>query len=268
MRNPSTSIAKGNVENRDSHHGHDVESQIGDLPFTIFPRSQNKTNKRAFGQASRYMNANARKQSQKDTKGAVGMNSEDLPVNGLGCGLKSLITEPVDEDEKIAESTALILMDIANRAGPSVSLEPTADIYLPEFEERNFEELRATDSIESVRAGQPSHDKYCLDPLCEYFTKGFAYKARRDCHPLSHYNCTIICEFCPKTAPRGVSFKSVEALRYHVMFMHFCEEDGSTSACMTCNRSSLDPERFFHHIEGCVLRWMEKRATDAQSITA
>ena len=257
-------MVNGSIENRDSHHDHDTNLRIGCSAFTMFPMSQSMTSKRALGQANRYISANARKQSIQDTGGTLGMKSGEPSAANPDPDLKTLMTEPVDEDGTIAESAALILMNIAKRA-PSVPCKQPEEVYLPEFEEKDWERLSTINPIEPIRKATSTHGNYCIEPLCEYSTKGFASKQRRDCHVLSHYNRTMICEFCSVTVPLGVrSFASVDALKNHIMFMHFCERDRAPIACMTCDWIGLgfDPEWFYSHIEGCVLRWMEKRTTE------
>ena len=246
MEKPSDSTVKGNVENGDIHHDHEVNSQIGCSGFTMFPRFQSTTNKRALGQASRYMNANARKQSEQNIGETRETKSSVSSDNGPDCGSKSLKIEPVDEDGTTVESTALILIDIPEGGLPLVSCELPKEIYLPEFEEKDSEQLRTIHPKEPVRKGKFSHKEYCPYPRWEYFTKDLVFKACRDCHVLNHYSCTRICEFC--------GFISVGCLKDYIMFIHFGGQDGSTSACMLCNRSGLDPEKLFNHIEGCVLR--------------
>ena len=247
MEKPSDSIVKGHVKNGDTHHDHEVNSQIGSSAFTMFPTFQSTTNKRALGQASRYMSAKARKQSEQGIGGRPRGTKSLSSVNGPDCGSESLKIEPVDEDGTIAESTARILMDIPKGGVPLVSCEDPKEIYLPEFEEKDSEQLWTINTKGQVRKGTSSHEEYCLKPLREYFTKDSAFKARRDCHCHSstQYNCTRVCEFC--------GFIGVGCLKNHIMFMHLWGQDGSTSACMMCNRSGLDPEKLFNHIEGCML---------------
>ena len=221
------------------------------------------TNKRALGQANRYMNANARKQSEQDTGGTSEMKSKESSAGSHACDSKSPTAEPVDKDGKIAETTALTLLNIAKGAVPSVPCEQPTEIYLPEFEEKDLEQLRTVNSIGPIGKATSTLRYHCVEPLCEFFTKGFTTKARRDCHVLSHYSRTTICEFCSVNIPLGVrSFASVDALKDHIMFRHICERDCATSACTTCNWIDLDPERLYYHIGGCVLRWMEERATE------
>ena len=224
MEKPSDSIVKGNIENADTHHDHEVNSRRGCSGFTMFPRFQSTANKRALGQASRYMNANNKKQSQQNIGETREMKSLVSSGNGRDCGSKSLKTEPIEDNGTIAEPTALILMDIIKRDLPLVSCEQSKEIYLPEFEEKDSEQLRTINPKEPVLKGNLSHDEYCLNPRWEYFTKDLMFKVCRDCHVLNHYNCTRICEFC--------GFVSVGCLKDYIMFMHFGGDDGSTSACM------------------------------------
>ena len=62
--------------------------------------------------------------------------------------------------------------------------------------------------------------------------------------------------------PAVICFQSVGALKNHIVFMHFCEQYEATSDCMTCHGSGFNPNGFFVHIEGCMLRWMETRAAE------
>lgn len=226
----------------------------------MFPNIHSKPNKRALGQANRYMNANARKQSEQDTGGTRGVNSGKSLADSRVCDSNSPIAEPVDEDGKMAKCTALALMDISKGAVPSVPCEQPTEIYLPEFEEMELEQLRLINPIGPVRKATSTYEYHCVEPLCEYSSKSFASKARRDCHVLSHYNRVMICDFCSVNGAR--SFPSVAALKDHVMFRHVCEGDCATSDCKTCQRGNLSPERFYYHIEDCVLRWMEERALE------
>ena len=262
MEMPSDIILKGSLENGHSHHDHDANSRIGCSTFTMFPKVQSMTNKRALGQANRYMNANARKQSEQDTGGTQGMKTGMSSADGRDYDLKSLVTEPADEEGKIAESTALTLMNISKGAVPSVPSEQSTEIYLPEFDGKDIDQIGTSNSMEQFRKATSTPGDYCVEPLCEYFTKGFASKSRRDHHVVSHYNRTMICEFCSVDIPLGVrSFPSVDALKDHIMFRHLCERDCATSDCAMCTwRIDLNPESFCYHIEGCVLRWMEERA--------
>ena len=115
MEKPSDSTVKGHVKTGDTHHDHDVNSRIGRSAFNMFPTLQSPINKRALGQASRYMNANARKQKEQDIGGKGVMKSQVSSANGPYCGSKSRKTEAVDEAGTIAESTALLSMDIPRR---------------------------------------------------------------------------------------------------------------------------------------------------------
>ena len=235
MEKPSDSIIKGHVKNGE------FNSRIGCSAFTMFPTIQSTINKRALGQASRYMNANARKQSEQDIgRRTRGRKSWVSSASGPDCGSKSLKPEPVDEDGTIADS-------MPKEAVPLVSCEQPKEIYLPELEEEDSERLWTINPKEPVRKGTSSHQEYCLKPLSEYFTKDCTFKTLRDHHVPSlpnNYSCTKICEFC--------GFMNVCCLKDHIMFMHFWGQDGSTSACKMCNRSGLDPERLFNHIEGCM----------------
>ena len=262
MEMPSDIILKESLEIGHGHHDQDANPQIGCSAFTMFPRSQSMTNKRALGQASRYMNANARKQSEKDTGRTLGLKSRELSADGRDCDLKNPIIDPIDEDGRMAESTALTLMNIAKGAEPSVPCEQPTETYLPEFEEKDLEQLLTKSPVEPVRKATSTQGNYCVEPLCEYFTKGFASKEHRDCHVVSHYNRVMICEFCSVNIPLGVrSFPSVDALKNHTMFRHLCERDRATSTCKTCSWGiNLNPEKFYSHIDGCVLQWMEERA--------
>ena len=247
---PSDIILKESLEIGHGHHDQDANPQIGCSAFTIFPRSQSMTNKRALGQASRYMNANAKKQSEQDTGGTRGMKSGKLSADG-----QSLINELVDEDGKIAESTALTLMNISKGAVPSVALEQPTEIYLSEAEERDLEQLFTN---RPIKPGQETaflyDDDYWRKPLGEDFTKGFAFMTWRDSRIPRHYTCKLVCHFCYNT------FNSVGGFKDHILYTHFWEHNGSTIACKMCNRTGLDPEKFFDHIDGCVLRWKETRA--------
>ena len=123
MEQPSDSIVRGSVDNQGGHHDHDANPQIGCSAFMVFPNVQGKTNKRAFGQANRYMNANARKQSEQDNGGTPAMKSGESSAGGRSFDSKKPMVEPVDEDGKIAESTSLTLLNISKGAVPSVSSE-------------------------------------------------------------------------------------------------------------------------------------------------
>ena len=119
----------------------------------------------------------------------------------------------------------------------------------------DLEHLSTVKPIEPVRKLIPTpRNCYFLEPLCEDFTKGLASKARRDNRIQSRHNCTMICEFCLKI------FEGVRAFKDHIAFMHFWEHDSVTVACRTCNRSGLNPEKFFDHIEGCAFQRKETRA--------
>ena len=262
MEKPSDSTVKGHVKTGDTHHDHDVNSRIGRSAFNMFPTLQSPINKRALGQASRYMNANARKQKEQDIAGKGVMKSQVSSANGPYCGSKSRKTEAVDEAGTVAESTAPLSMDIPKAAAPLVSCEQPKEIYLPEFEEKDSEQLRTFIQTESVRKGTSIQQEYCLKTLRQYFTE-LAFKARRDRNIPHDYGCIMICGFClSDTLPALNDFRSVSALKDHIMFMHSWEKYESTSACMTCDRSGFYSENFFHHIESCMLRWMEKRGPE------
>ena len=263
MEQPRDIIVRGSVDNEGAHHDHDANPQIGCSAFIMFPNVKSKTNKRAFGQANRYMSANARKQSEQDTGGTPGMKSIEASTGGRDYDSKSVATVPVDEDRKIAESTAITLLNISKGAVPSAPSEQPTEIYLPEFEEMDMEQLSTVKPIGRIRKATSTSGYHCVEPLCEYFSKGFTSKARRDCHVLGHYNRATICEFCSVNIPLGLrSFASVHALKDHICFRHICDRDPVASACTTCNRHDLSPEGFPYHIEDCVLRWMEDRATE------
>lgn len=244
----SDSIVKGSVQNGHSNHDHDAKSRVGCSAFTMFPRFQGMTNKRALGQANRYMNANARKQSEQDTGATPEMKSGTSSAGGRNCDSKSPIAEPVDEDGKLAETTAITLMNISKRAVPSVPCDQPTEVYLSQFEENDLEHLSTVKPIEPVRKVIPTpRDYYFLQPVCEDSTKGFAPKACRDsCIPNRH-NCTMTCDFCHKI------FEGVGALNDHIMFAHSWEP-GLEITCRTCNESGLHPEFFLIHVEYCVLR--------------
>lgn len=263
MEQPSDSIAKGGVDNEGGHHDLDANSQIGCSAFTMFPNVQGKTNKRAFGQANRYMNANARRQREQDNGGTAVMKSGQSSAGGRKCDSEKPIVEPIDEDGKIAESTALTLLNISNGAVPSVRSEQPTEIYLPEFEGMDLEHLSTVKPIGPIQKATSTYGYHCVEPLCEYFSKGFTSKARRDCHVVSHYNRVTICEFCSVSIPLGErSFVSVHALKEHIWFRHICERGFAASACTTCIQHNLSPEGFLYHIDDCVLRWMEEKATE------
>ena len=264
IEEPSDIIVKESVEHEGGYREHDANSRIGCSAFTMFPNNQSKSNKRALGQANRYMNANARKQSKHDTAGTRGVNSGKLSADSPLCDSKSTIAEPVDEDGKMAKSTALALMDISKGAVPSLPCEHPTEIYLPEFEEMELEQLRLINPIGPVRKATSTFEYHCVQPHCEYFSKSFTSKARRNCHVLSHYNRVIICDFCSVNIPQGFrTFASVAALKDHIMFRHICEQDcGARSDCTTCQRDSLNPEGFYYHIESCMLQWMEEKALE------
>ena len=265
LEKPNDIIVEGSVENGGGHHDHDADSRIVCSSFTMFPGFQIMPNKRALGQANRYMNVNARKRSEQDTGGTPGMNSGDSSTDGPDYDMKSLVTEAVDEDGKIAESTALTLMNISKGAVPSFACDQPTEVYLPEFEGIDIEQLDlpTIGSTGPIRKALSTDGYHCVEPLCKYYTKGFTSQARRDCHVVSHYNRTTICGFCSVNIPLGErSFPSVDAFRDHVFFWHFYEQGRAESACTTCDRNDLDPERFYYHIEDCVLQWMEKRPTE------
>ena len=257
MEKPSDSIVNGHVKNGE------FNSRIGCLAFTMLPTIQSTINKRALGQASRYMNANARKQSEQDIGGRTQKRKSRVSsASGPDCGSQSRKNEGVDEDGTIAEPTALMLMDIPKGGVPLVFCEQPEEICLPEFEETYSELLRIFIPTETVRKGTSIQQEYCLKLLRQYFTE-LAFKARRDYHVPHDYSCTMICGFCLRdTLPTLNIFRSVGALSRHIMFMHFWEPCGSTSACMTCDSSGLDPEQFLDHIGDCMPWWMEKRAIE------
>ena len=207
------------------------------------------------------MNASVRKQSEQDAGGIPRMKSGEWSAGGRDDNPKGPVAEPVDEDGKMAESTALTLKDISKGAVPSVPPEQPTEIYLSQFEENDSEHLSTVKSIEPVRKAVPT-PRYCyfLEPLCEDSTKGLASKARRDSCIPSRHSCTMVCEFCL------INFESVGAFKDHIVFTHFWEHDSVTVACRSCNRSGLDPEKFFDHIEGCVLQRKETRAAEDHEI--
>ena len=220
-------------------------------------------NKRALGQARRYMNANARKQSEQDIGGTQGIRSQVSSVNSPDCRSKSLESELVDEDRTIAESTSLILMDIQKGAVPLVSCEQPIEFCLPEFEEQASEQPWTIDSTETVRKATSIQQEYCLKLLWQYVTETIAFKARRDRNVTHEYGCTVICGFCLRdTLPALNCFHSVGALKDHIVFMHSWEQYESERYCVTDNRSGLDGEEFSDHVEGCMLQWMKKRTTE------
>ncbi|KAK0514954.1 hypothetical protein JMJ35_002333 [Cladonia borealis] len=249
MEKPSDSIVKGHVKNGDTHHDHEVNSQIGSSAFTMFPTFQSTTNKRALGQASRYMNANASKRNEKDIGGRTpGTKSRVPSANGPDC------PEPFDEDRTIAESTARMLMDIPKGGVPLVSCEDPKKIYLPEFEEKDSEQPWTINSTEPVRKATSIQQEYCLKLLRQHVTEDIAFKARRDRNVTHDHSCTMICGFClMDPLPALNCFQSVGALKDHIVFMHFWEQYGSTSDCMTCLRSGFSPERLFTHVENYFL---------------
>ena len=261
MEKPDDPVVKGHVKIGDTHHDHKVNSQIDSSAFTMFPTLQSTTNKRALGQASRYMNANARKQSEQDIGG--GTRKSLSSVKRPDCGSKSLQIEPVDEDGTIAESTARISMDIPKGDVPLVSREQSMDIYLLQFGDTDSEQLWTMNVKGPAGKGTSSHEESRLKPLCEYFTKDSVFKTYRDRLVPHDHSCIIICEFCLRDTLPGLEiFQSVGAFKDHIVFMHLWEEHGSTSDYMTCNRSGLSPAWYFNHIEGCMLQWMETRAAE------
>ena len=260
MEKPSDSIVGGSVENGDSHHHHDATPQTGCSAFMMFPNVQGKTNKRAIGQANRYMNANTRRQREQDNEGTPAVESGQSSAGGGDRDSKDPIAEPVDEDGRMAESTALTLLNISKGAVPSAPSEQPTEIYLPEFEDMDLEHLFMVKPLRPIRKVTSTHGYHCVQLLCEYFSEGFASKARRDYHVVSHYNRVTICEFCSvNTTIQSRSFTSVYALKEHIMLRHIRERDCATSACAICHRNNLSPEGFYNHIESCVLRWMETR---------
>ena len=87
------------------------------------------------------------------------MKSEDLSVDDPYCRLKSLITEPVDEDVNIAKSTALMSMNVANRAGLwSLWSKLRTFIYRNSRNEteKNFGRYLITTSIASIHFASTS----------------------------------------------------------------------------------------------------------------
>ena len=260
---PSDSIIGGSVGNGDSYYHYYAYLQTRWLAFTMFPNVQGKTDKRALGQANRYMNANIRRQREQDNRETPAAKSGQSSAAGEDCDPKASIAEPVDENGQMAESTALTLLNISKGAIPSVSSEQPTEICLPEFEGMDMERLSMVKPVGPIRKATPTCGYHCTEQSCEYFSKGFTYKARRDCHVVSHYNRIIICEFCSVNKPLVMrSFESVVALKAHIIRSHIGERDFVPIACTTCNRHNLTPEGFLYHIDYCVLRWMEDRATE------
>ena len=263
MEQPSDSIVRGSVDNEGGHHDHDANPLIGCSAFTMFPNVQGKTNKRAIGQANRYMNANTRRQRNQDNGGTPAVKSGQSSAGGGDRDSKNPIVEPVDEDGRMADSTALTLLNIFKGAVPSAPSEQPTEIYLPEFEEMDMEQLSTVKLVGLVRKATSTYGYYCIEPSCEYFSKGFPSKVHRDRHVVSHYDRVMICGFCSVNISLGLrSFASVDALRFHIIFNHTREADSATSACTTCKWNNWSPEGFCYHIEDCVLRWMEDRATE------
>ena len=248
MQRSGDSILNKNGEIQHAHEINETMVSSAFTMFTIFPTFQSTTNKRALGQASRYMNAKASKRNKQDLGGRTrGTGSQLFSVDSPDYGSKSLQKNPVDEDETIAESTARMLMDIPKESVPLVSCEQDMGIYLPEIEEEDPEQLWTMSFKGPVRKETPSHEGYCLKPLREYFTKDSAFKARRNClcFVSTQYNWTRECECC--------GFRSGGCRKDHMMFMYLLGQDGSANTCEMCNRSGFDPEKLFNHIEGCIL---------------
>ena len=197
MQRSSDSIVN---KNGDIQHAHKVNLAIVSSAFTMFtmfPTFQSTMNKRALGQASRYMNAKASKRNEKGVGGRTrGTRSQVLSVNGPYCGSKSLKMDPVDEDETIADSTARIFMDIPKGSVPLVSCEDPKELYLPVFEKIESEQPGTMNSAEPLRKETSVQQEDCLKLLRQHVTEGIAFKARRDRNVTHDHSCIMICGFC------------------------------------------------------------------------
>lgn len=120
----------------------------------------------------------------------------------------------------------------------------------------------------------------CPIPTCDYARRGFARKYDCQRHTLTHYKGTMVCGFCPCAgSPSEKSFNRADVFKRHLMSVHHVEQspphskkrptlsstgkhqlqkaktpelDGS-GKCSTCNVLFNNPQKFYEHLDECVL---------------
>jgi hypothetical protein len=127
----------------------------------------------------------------------------------------------------------------------------------------------------------------CPFPSCRNHTKGFARIYDRNRHILTHYKGTMVCEFCRNSdTPIEKSFNRVDIFKRHLTSAHGVEQippnsrrqvDGdergsntitsaSAGGCSICGNGFEGAQKFYNHLDSCVLSFIEDQLHDNLAI--
>ena len=137
------------------------------------------------------------------------------------------------------------------------------------------------------KGAQQSRKRHkCLIPTCEYHTIGFEHMYDRNKHTLTHYKGTMNCGFCPVSGSATErSFDRTDVFKRHLISVHGVEQtppgakkqsrrdykSDEKGICSTCGLTFASPQRFYEHLDDCILRWVEqtesREAVDKRLLT-
>jgi hypothetical protein len=129
---------------------------------------------------------------------------------------------------------------------------------------------------------QDQRPEKCPIADCSYSTKGFARKYDKNRHILTHYKGTMVCSFCLGSgSTEERSFSRADVFKRHLTFVHAVERTSSNNSkkasravissqnpadntpisngkCSTCLATFQSPQHFYEHLDGCVLRTVQR----------
>ena len=121
----------------------------------------------------------------------------------------------------------------------------------------------------------------CPVVRCEYYRKGFARKCDKDRHVLTHFNKTIICNFCTLHLDGSVpAFNRVDLFKRHLSAIHGVgkgrvsselesesEISSEVAQCSICAVPFVGPQALYDHLQECIHDVLSKNSNHNPQIT-
>lgn len=116
---------------------------------------------------------------------------------------------------------------------------------------------------------------------CHYHQKGFARRYDKNRHLLTHYKGTMVCGFCPGSGSAAEkSFNRADVFKRHLASVHRVDSiflnaprrslpnvsakkvlenpHGANSKCSMCSFGFSNAQKFYEHLDDCVLRMVHQ----------
>lgn len=137
------------------------------------------------------------------------------------------------------------------------------------------------DSQAGMFPGILDRPEKCPVVSCHYHQMGFALRYDRNRHTLTHYKGTMVCGFCPGSGSAAEkSFNRADVFKRHLTSVHGVAQGsldahkrslpnvsakkvlenpyGATNKCSMCSFRFSNAQKFYEHLDDCVLRMVHQ----------